>query len=105
MGASLKDLSNSRGRRESVLGADISAAGPEAIRAQILELTRHYHAAKYSDKQFIPGQSAVPVSGRVFDDDELATLVDSSLDFWLTAGRFAATFEQQFAALMEVRYA
>ncbi|HEY4233811.1 MAG TPA: lipopolysaccharide biosynthesis protein RfbH [Lacipirellulaceae bacterium] len=105
MSTSLKDLSNGRSRRESVLGADISAADPQAIRAQILELTRHYYAAKYSDKQFIPGQSTVPVSGRVFDDDELATLVDSSLDFWLTAGRFAATFEQQFAALMEVRYA
>jgi CDP-6-deoxy-D-xylo-4-hexulose-3-dehydrase len=79
--------------------------GAETIRAEILELTRAYHAAKWPGKQFLPGQSAVPVSGRVFDEDELVSLVDSSLDFWLTAGRYAANFEQQFAELMAVRHA
>lgn len=77
----------------------------EALRAQILELTRAYHAAKWPEKAFVAGQSAAPVSGRVFDEDDLATLVDSSLDFWLTTGRYAATFESEFAKFMGVRYA
>jgi CDP-6-deoxy-D-xylo-4-hexulose-3-dehydrase len=78
---------------------------PDELRRQILDLTRSYYAARWRDKTFVPGQSAVPVSGRVFDDDELAALVDSSLDFWLTAGRYAARFETEFAKLMGVRYA
>ena len=77
----------------------------EALRAQILELTRAYHAAKWPAKEFVAGKSAAPVSGRVFDEDELATLVDSSLDFWLTTGRYAAEFEREFAQVMGVRYA
>ncbi len=56
-------------------------------------------------RSFTPGQSAVPASGRVFDADELESLVDSSLDFWLTTGRFAETFEREFARAMGVRFA
>jgi CDP-6-deoxy-D-xylo-4-hexulose-3-dehydrase len=77
----------------------------EEIRKQILELTREYHAAKWGKSEFTAGESAVPVSGRVFDADEVETLVDSSLDFWLTTGRFAKQFEEEFAKLMQVPYA
>ena len=42
---------------------------------------------------------------RVFDDEELVHLVDSSLDFWLTTGRFADQFEKEFAARFGVRHA
>jgi CDP-6-deoxy-D-xylo-4-hexulose-3-dehydrase len=80
-------------------------ADAELLRAQIIELTRAYHAAKWPHKEFVGGRSVAPVSGRVFDADELATLVDSSLDFWLTTGRYAAIFEREFAKLMQVRYA
>ena len=52
-----------------------------------------------------PGQTPVPCAGRVFDADELAHLVDASLDFWLTTGRFAAQFERQFAGFFGVRHA
>ncbi len=82
-----------------------SAHDPEEIRREILELTRAYHAARWPEKKFAAGASAVPVSGRVFDDDELAALVDSSLDFWLTSGRYATKFEADFATTMGVRYA
>jgi CDP-6-deoxy-D-xylo-4-hexulose-3-dehydrase len=75
------------------------------LRRQILDLTRAYHAARWPQEGFRPGQSAVPVSGRVFDADELETLVDSGLDFWLTTGRFARTFESEFARWMGVQYA
>src|SRR3954469_838661 len=78
---------------------------PVELRRQILDLTRSYHAARWPKKKFIAGQSAAPVSGRVFDDDELVALVDSSLDFWLTAGRYAGQFEAEFADLMGVRFA
>ncbi len=77
----------------------------EDLRRQILDLTRAYHAARWPQEGFRPGQSAVPVSGRVFDADELETLVDSGLDFWLTTGRFAGTFESEFARWMGVQYA
>lgn len=77
----------------------------ESLRKQILALTRAYHAARWPDRPFVEGKSVAPVSGRVFDADELETLVDSSLDFWLTTGRYAAMFESEFAKLMGVRYA
>ena len=49
------------------------------------------------------GSSTVPVSGKVFDAAEMRALVDSSLDFWLTTGRFAAQFEREFARCFGVR--
>jgi CDP-4-dehydro-6-deoxyglucose reductase, E1 len=45
------------------------------------------------------------VSGKIFDDHGLRLLVDASLDFWLTAGRYANTFERGFAKLLGVRHA
>ena len=56
-------------------------------------------------KEFIPGVSPVPVSGRVFDAADIQTLVESSLDFWLTTGRFANQFEREFARFCGVRKA
>lgn len=68
----------------------------DALRAQILDLVRAYHAEAFPAREFTPGTSPVPVAGRVFDDEELVHLVDASLDFWLTTGRFAAEFERRF---------
>ncbi len=72
---------------------------PEQLRQQILNLVKQYHDVAFEKKDFIAGDSAVPVSGKVFDATELQLLVDSSLDFWLTTGRFAAEFEKKFASL------
>jgi CDP-4-dehydro-6-deoxyglucose reductase, E1 len=74
--------------------ADTSRA--DQLRAQILELTREYAAEAFPDKPFVPGESPVPVAGRVFDEREVLNLVDSSLDMWLTTGRYAAEFERRF---------
>jgi len=52
----------------------------------------------------VAGISAVPVSGKVFDDHELRLLVDASLDFWLTTGRYAEEFEERFAKVMGVKH-
>jgi len=73
------------------------------LRSRILELVGEYYDAEFSTRAFVPGESTIPVSGRVFDAAELQTLVDASLDFWLTTGRFAQQFEREFAAFCGVR--
>jgi CDP-6-deoxy-D-xylo-4-hexulose-3-dehydrase len=75
----------------------------ETIRAQILAATRDYFAAKYEDRPFEPGEDSVAVAGRVYDEKELVALIDSSLDFWLTAGRYADKFEREFARWFGIR--
>lgn len=75
----------------------------EEIRAAILKLTAEYYSETFAKKPFKVGESPVPVSGRVFDERDIQALVDSSLDFWLTAGRFADLFEFKFAKFLAVR--
>lgn len=70
---------------------------PELLREQILALVAQYAEEQWPQRRFVPGETPVPVSGRVFDSDDISHLVDASLDFWLTAGRFAAQFERDFA--------
>jgi CDP-6-deoxy-D-xylo-4-hexulose-3-dehydrase len=77
-----------------------------ALRAQILELVGEYQrSAVETDRTFVPGQTPIPPSGKVYDGDEMRLLVDASLDFWLTTGRFAAQFEADFARWCGVRHA
>lgn len=77
----------------------------EQLRDQIANLVKTYFDEAFPAKPFVGGLSPVPVSGKVFDADELQHLVDSSLDFWLTTGRFAEKFEAQFADVMGVKHA
>jgi CDP-6-deoxy-D-xylo-4-hexulose-3-dehydrase len=72
-------------------------SGADDLRHQILELVTEFHEVAHSPGPFVPGETPVPVSGRVFDSDDICHLVDASLDFWLTAGRYAAVFERAFA--------
>jgi CDP-6-deoxy-D-xylo-4-hexulose-3-dehydrase len=83
---------------------DISAE-LDRRRGAILQLVADYHELAFRPPVFVPGVSPVPVSGRVFDATELQLLVDSGLDFWLTTGRFAKTFEREFAAVFGMRHA
>ena len=75
------------------------------LRRRILELVTEYHGEAFPELGFIAGQTPVPVSGKVFDADELQHLVDASLDFWLTTGRFAERFEREFARWMGIPHA
>jgi CDP-6-deoxy-D-xylo-4-hexulose-3-dehydrase len=75
------------------------------LRNEILALTREYFQLQWPGKAFVPGETPVPVSGRVFDDNDVVSLVDSSLDFWLTTGRFAAEFEPRFARTVGTDFA
>jgi CDP-6-deoxy-D-xylo-4-hexulose-3-dehydrase len=66
------------------------------LRARILEQVRAYQASAVK-KPFTPGEDLVRYAGRHFNAEELVNLVDSSLDFWLTAGRYSDEFEASFA--------
>lgn len=73
------------------------------LRQAILEQVRAFHAAGTAEQTaFRPGQDQVHYAGRVHDADELVTLVDSSLDFWLTAGRFTEEFESGLAEFLGI---
>src|SRR6185312_6743971 len=75
----------------------------EGLRAKILELAGEYCAEKFAAQPFAPGEAAVPVAGKVFDAEEMRTLVDSALDFWLTTGRYADRFEREFTRWFGIR--
>lgn len=78
---------------------------PQALRAQILELTARYHAAAHQRAPFDPSRPNVPVSGRVYGARDMQMLVDSALDFWLTTGRFNDEFEDRLARRIGAKYA
>jgi CDP-4-dehydro-6-deoxyglucose reductase, E1 len=80
-------------------------AEAQQIRSQILELVQKYQALAFAQAPFEKGKTPIPFAGRVFDAEELKLLVDSSLDFWLTSGRFAQAFEKKFANFMGLRSA
>ena len=73
------------------------------IREQILQLTKEYYKEKFSENNFIPGKSRVNYAGRVFDEKELINLVDSSLDFWLTEGRYSEQFAEKISEFLGVQ--
>ena len=69
------------------------------------KIVEEYAKEEYSQKKFIEGKSAVPVSGRVFDADDIATLVDSALDFHLTTYRYNDEFEKGLKEFFGLKYA
>jgi CDP-6-deoxy-D-xylo-4-hexulose-3-dehydrase len=66
-------------------------------RQKILDAVHDYATKSLAVKEFIPGQSPVPVSGKVLTAPDLVALVDASLDGWLTAGRFTEDFQRKLA--------
>lgn len=75
------------------------------IREEIFGKVRELYQLKYGHKPFIPGVMPIQYAGRVFDEEEMLYLVDASLDFWLTTGRYAAQFESEFARFLGVKHA
>lgn len=77
----------------------------EELKQQILDLTREYYREVHGQKkEFKQGETFVNYGGRYFDDEEIVNLVDSSLDFWLTAGPWAHKFETRLAKWLGVKY-
>jgi CDP-6-deoxy-D-xylo-4-hexulose-3-dehydrase len=78
----------------------------DALRREILGKVREYYKAEFAVKEpFEPGTSRIAYGGRVFDERELVNLVDSSLDFWLTYGRYSREFERGLAKYLGVSHA
>lgn len=82
-----------------------SEATADELRRQILDLVEQYAKLTHAPKPFQPGTSAVPVSGKVYGSEEMRLLVDSSLDFWLTTGRFNDAFEKRLADFVGAKHA
>jgi CDP-4-dehydro-6-deoxyglucose reductase, E1 len=75
------------------------------LRQQILELSARYCLEACPTAEFKPGETPVPVSGKVIDGSDVSSIVDSVLDMWFTTGRFARDFERKLARFVGVRCA
>ena len=76
----------------------------QQAREQILEMTRNYCEKYHNKKKPYQKGDRIPYASRVYDAEEMVNLVDSSLEFWLTAGRYTDEFEHAFAKYLGVRY-
>ncbi|MHA1575684.1 MAG: lipopolysaccharide biosynthesis protein RfbH [Alphaproteobacteria bacterium] len=72
------------------------------LRKNILEQVKEFAALQTEKELFVPGETPVRYAGRVYDAAEMVNLVDSSLDFWLTASRYAEEFENDLAEYFDV---
>lgn len=81
-----------------------TAKSPDALRREIAALVQQYADVALTPKPFVPGESPVPVSGKVIGARELQLMVEASLDGWLTTGRFNAEFEQKLAKFLGVQH-
>jgi CDP-6-deoxy-D-xylo-4-hexulose-3-dehydrase len=80
----------------------------EQLKKEIFEKVKEYYHEIHHPKTnqpFIEGKSRINYAGRVFDENEIINLVDSSLDFWLTTSNYSKKFEEQFARYLGVRWA
>src|SRR5580693_4956559 len=77
----------------------------EQLRQQILQLTAEFQREAFAKRDFVPGESVVPVSGKVIDAADMSAVVDSALDGWFTTGRWAKEFERKLARFVGVRSA
>ena len=76
----------------------------QEARAQILEMTKEYCEKYHNQKKSYEKGDRIPYASRVYGSEEMVNLVDSSLEFWLTAGRFTKRFEKEFAEYLGVKY-
>jgi len=76
----------------------------DVLRSKIMDLVQQYADIVYAPNPFVPGETAVPVSGKVIGAKELQLMVEASLDGWLTTGRFNKMFEERMAKFLGVKY-
>ena len=72
-------------------------------RKKILEMVSNYCDTYHNKKEYHLGDR-IPYASRVYDHDEMVNLVDSSLEFWLTSGRYSDKFEKEFAHYLGIKY-
>lgn len=75
----------------------------ETLRQSILAQVADYYQQVHADRSFTPGESKVQYAGRVYDAQEMQNMVSAVLDFWLTAGPYAAEFEKKLGNFLGVR--
>ena len=83
------------------------SAREKELREKIQTLVKEYYQEVHLPQQtkaFIPGQSRLNYGGRIFDHEEMASLTDASLDFWLTSGRFTDEFESKLASTVGAKW-
>jgi len=73
------------------------------IKSRILDLVNNYSSINFKEKEFVPGISDVPVSGKVIGTLELQNMVEASLDGWLTTGRFNQQFEEKLSQFLGIK--
>ena len=71
----------------------------------ISEFVDTEYKKRHPIKGFIPGETVIPVTGKVFGAEEIESAVQASLDFWLTSGPYSEEFESRFAKLVGMRHA
>lgn len=76
----------------------------ELLRNNVLDATIEYYQFRHSEKKTFSKGDRISYGGRFFDEKEVCNLVEASLDFWLTTGRFCKEFEEKFAAFLNVKY-
>jgi CDP-4-dehydro-6-deoxyglucose reductase, E1 len=76
----------------------------EELRQRVIQAAISYYEFKHKAKKPFVSGDRIPYAGRVFDEKEISALVDSSLDFWLTTGRYAEKFESDFAKFLGVKH-
>jgi CDP-6-deoxy-D-xylo-4-hexulose-3-dehydrase len=74
------------------------------IDEKISSLVKLAFESKHAEKSFVPGESTIPVTGKVFGEAELTSALNASLDFWLTAGPYSVKFESEFAKKVGMRH-
>jgi CDP-6-deoxy-D-xylo-4-hexulose-3-dehydrase len=79
----------------------------DALRKIVRKSVEDYYKTAHEPKQnapFISGETFIPISGKVYDGDDMATVMEAVLDFWLTSGRFAHIFEKSFSEFTTVKH-
>lgn len=75
----------------------------QQARNEILKMVEEYCKSYHNQKEYKRGDR-IPYASRVYDHEEMVNLVDSSLEFWLTSGRYTETFEREFAKYLDIKY-
>ncbi len=91
---------------EDKMSATNGESRDKELREKISLLVRQHYSEIHAKKreEFIPGKTFISHAAKVYDAEEMSSLVDSGLDFWLTAGRYAARFEEEFPVFLGAKY-
>lgn len=83
---------------------DMKADNSKSLRESILNLVKEYYESEHKNtKPFVSGDR-IPYGGRFYDEKEMQILVEASLDFWLTTGRFSEKFEKELSDFLGIKY-